>query len=837
MAPAAEAPSAHDSFARQALHVAALSALAVAQPVFDVVRRDSEFLVAHRVGRPDLLLFVLALIALVPAVPIAAAWTAGRVSRRAQQAVTRLAVFLLLALIGVQALNATVHWPALPALTAAVACAGLLTRLYARSAPVQSYVSLLGLAIPLVPTVFLLNPAISGFWRPVTVKRPSAPPPHVSTPIVMVVFDQFPTVSLLDEAGQIDGRLFPAIAGLARQSTWYRNATAVSDRTGFALPAMLTGRYPRRGQLPRTEHLPENLFTWLGQRYRVWAREPLTSVCPTEICGREVGPILGRATSMLSDVAAVYLHIVAPPDLRERLPPVNQGWRDFRLPLWQRRAIDERAADRRAPFLDLIEALGPPSARPALYFAHVLLPHEPFIYYPSGRVFAGPDEPILGLGPTERWTTDWWPVALSYQRHLSQARMVDGLVGALLDRMRAVGLYDHAVLVITADHGASFRPGANFKGPGITNFAEIMSVPLLVKAPGQTTADVDDTNIETIDVLPTIADILGAPVPWEMQGVSGRRTARRTGKRICHTGCTVWQEHSPEAVRDGRDAAVAEKLRLFGSPVDPERPPVDAAAAALLGRSTESLVQTGEPRWRARLDVPWQSDALPAVSSFVPGLLTGVATPTSGTRELPLLAVALDGVVRGLSPLYRPAGSDTALWAILLPEPVAAARPSHLELFEALPGSDGEFALRRVDAPGSGDADVNLLSVAAAGRHGVRTIGLYPPETTGPGRLFRWTEADARLDVPVDPERPVRRLTVGIGQNGPPGRPLRIRVNGCQVFAGPMPQSPWRGQFSVESCVSGRRTVTIELSTEAWVPGNGDRRRLGAGLDYIALTR
>lgn len=62
MALAAEAPSAHRSFARQALHVAALSALAVAQPVFDVVRRDSEFLVAHRVGRPDLLLFVLALV-------------------------------------------------------------------------------------------------------------------------------------------------------------------------------------------------------------------------------------------------------------------------------------------------------------------------------------------------------------------------------------------------------------------------------------------------------------------------------------------------------------------------------------------------------------------------------------------------------------------------------------------------------------------------------------------------------------------------------------------------------------------------------------------------------
>jgi hypothetical protein len=832
--------SVRGSCVRDALHVAALSALAFAHPIFEVVRRDSEFLVAHRIGRPDLLLFVLTMVVVVPALPVLVAWLVGRLFPVLQRAVILGTIFVLSALLAIQALNAIVEWPTAPAVAGAIACAALLTSLYWRFASIRTYVSLLGLAILLVPAVFLLDGSVAGFWREVSVRRPPAPPANLSTPIVLIVFDQFPTVSLLDESGQIDARLFPSLAGLARHSTWYRNATAVSDRTGFAMPAIVTGRYPRKGQLPRTQLLPDNLFTWLGQRYRVWAREPLTALCPPDICESSVGSVMGRLGSMMSDVAAVYMHIVAPTDLRDRLPPVNQGWRNFKTALWKRRFVQQRAGDRRAPLLELIDALEPPTDRPTLYFGHVLLPHEPFIYYPSGRIFAGPDEPILGLGRSERWTTDPWPVALSYQRHLQQVRMVDGLIGSLVERMRAVGLYDRALLVITADHGASFRPGQSFKGPFAGNFAEIMSVPLLVKAPGQVEARVDDTNIETIDVLPTIADAIGATVPWETHGGPGRKEARRTDKRLCHSECTVWQVRTPEAVRDGRQSAVAEKLRLFGSPADPDRQLVDPALASLLGRSTDSLAQPGEPGWRVQLDLPWRAEALTSVSSFVPGLLSGVARPSSPTQNAHVLAVALDGVVRGLAPLYRPKNAETAVWAVLLPERFAAGNPKRLEIFEVLPRADTDagFALRRAYSPGQEAADVNLVSVTAQSRYGVKATGFYPPENIAPGRVFRWTEARARLEVPIDPNYPVRQLALGLCQDGPVTRPLRIRVNHCQLFAGTMPMSPWRGRFPIdESCVSGESTVTIELSTDPFVPRSGDRRELGAAVDYIALTR
>ena len=60
----------------------------------------------------------------------------------------------------------------------------------------------------------------------------------------MVVFDEFPLTSLLDEHYQIDSVRYPHFAALAEQSTWFRNATTVSGDTVVAVPSLLTGQYP-----------------------------------------------------------------------------------------------------------------------------------------------------------------------------------------------------------------------------------------------------------------------------------------------------------------------------------------------------------------------------------------------------------------------------------------------------------------------------------------------------------------------------------------------------------------------------------------------------------------
>ncbi len=85
-------------------------------------------------------------------------------------------------------------------------------------------------------------------------------------------------------------------------------------------------------------------------------------------------------------------------------------------------------------------------------------------------------------------------------------------------------------MVVTADHGVSFRAGQPRRLATHENFPDIASVPMFVKAPGQAEGRVDDSPVRTIDVLPTIADLLELRSGWDFDG----RSARGRDQRALH---------------------------------------------------------------------------------------------------------------------------------------------------------------------------------------------------------------------------------------------------------------------------------------------------------------
>ena len=64
---------------------------------------------------------------------------------------------------------------------------------------------------------------------------------------------------------------------------------------------------------------------------------------------------------------------------------------------------------------------------------------------------------------------------------------MDHQIGLLLARLRRTGLFDQALLVVTADHGYAFEVGVKDRRLVTDrNVDEIAPVPMFVKAPGQT---------------------------------------------------------------------------------------------------------------------------------------------------------------------------------------------------------------------------------------------------------------------------------------------------------------------------------------------------------------
>jgi hypothetical protein len=358
-----------------------------------------------------------------------------------------------------------------PALVVAAAILGAAVAVgYMRFRPLRMFLTVLSPALLLFPGLFLFNSPVFKVISEGEDAKAVYAEVDATAPVIFVVFDELEVMSLMDEHRQIDAIRYPNFAALAQDATWFRNATTVGENTVYAIPAILAGNYPDAALLPTAADHPHNLFTLLGGSYDLKVAGTITQLCPARFCRRSRESLARRMNSLLSDVSIVYLHILLPQDLRARLPSITQNWMDFlanaaqvkdersRL-LAQKRLfwflMEHLKKDRSQVFMEFVNAIDSTEG-PTLYFLHILLPHPPYIYLPSGRRYRT-DIGLAGL-VAEKWSADESAVIQGYQRHLLQVGFVDTLLGKLLARLKAVNLYDRSLIVITSDHGASFRP-------------------------------------------------------------------------------------------------------------------------------------------------------------------------------------------------------------------------------------------------------------------------------------------------------------------------------------------------------------------------------------------
>ena len=152
-------------------------------------------------------------------------------------------------------------------------------------------------------------------------------------PIVFVVFDELPLNSLVTADGNIDAERYPNFGALAREAYWFREASTVASTTAQAVPAMLSGRYPReRRDAPTLRYYPVNLFTILARHYDIFASLRFPKLCPPRACQYNSAMPADTVESLLSDLGLVWLHIVLPERLTEELPPVTDDWAEFGRP-------------------------------------------------------------------------------------------------------------------------------------------------------------------------------------------------------------------------------------------------------------------------------------------------------------------------------------------------------------------------------------------------------------------------------------------------------------------------------------------------------------------------
>jgi arylsulfatase A-like enzyme len=362
----------------------------------------------------------------------------------------------------------------------------------------------------------------------------------------------------------------PHLDAFAAEATLFRNAVAQSSWTRPAVASLFTGLNPQGHGVVRPDRalpadlplLPE-LLRGLG--YRTHA--VITNGNVADAFGFDRGFDGFR-----------YLPEGRPGEMHQLSDRVNRA--AFR---WLERRSGE------APFF---------------LYLHTSDPHGPYTPREPYRERFAPDvrDPRIGSAALFRDLNRGAPAPPAIGADLidlydGEIAFNDASFGALLEKLRELGLEASTLVVFVSDHGEAFAEHGSWQH-GNTLYSELIRVPLVVRFPdGSGRGRVVTEVVRQVDLLPTLLDYLGAPLPAGLHGrsllplVRGQAQGELPVAAVSHLARARGEWESVllgerKLIRTRTSGGEQERVRLFDLSRDPEER--DSVAAQ-------------EPVWRGYL--------------------------------------------------------------------------------------------------------------------------------------------------------------------------------------------------------------------------------------------
>ncbi len=512
---------ANTSPANAASWLVSLVVLAVAIPANDKIGPNKIFFVAHGIEPVAWVLVLLAFLAVLwLALWLVLRVVHARASARAYDITASALTFALTWFLAGNALTIAA-FPTLPYLGPAV---GLLVAVavtwFARRFAMGTallVVSAVAAAVPLFGTATQQSTApVPPFAFDSSAQQPN---------VVWVVSDELSYPTVMDAAGEVRDQ-FPNLQALQRESTTYTRAYANANFTDYAVPGMLAGISDVAALAPeQLQQVRANLGIVPGfaADYSIVFESPLYRfACDSTDCvarGTDEQPLPARLWSFTKDVAAITGNTVLAEPFVTVFPSIDGKWKDF----WA--GGDEFGEDAEVDTVGKViagleQSVAATPNDPFFAVWHSIRTHGPYPLDRDGRQIFPARVPItegahmVGAHANETFATDELR-SLDSRLKANVAIEMDRQVGELVGALKALGRYDDTLIVFTADHGAAatrFNTRRTGDDP-VQMWSEIAHVPLLVKAPGQTTPQMDRGVRSTGQIARTVMEQVGAQVP------------------------------------------------------------------------------------------------------------------------------------------------------------------------------------------------------------------------------------------------------------------------------------------------------------------------------------
>jgi len=202
-----------------------------------------------------------------------------------------------------------------------------------------------------------------------------------------------------------------------------------------------------------------------------------------------------------------------------------------RLNLPVEQVFDYRVAER------TIHRLRSVGAHPFMITCSLNWPHDPNVvpspYYDQfdpGRIklpanFANPPEALFANEVSRQIVADAGEHSEAAIRELLRiyfgcVRLVDDQVGRVLDTLNRTARADDTIVIFTADHGDMAGGHGMFWKSTSSFYDEIARIPYIISYPKYIPPGRSQIAASLVDIMPTILDLVGQPIPEGVQGES-----------------------------------------------------------------------------------------------------------------------------------------------------------------------------------------------------------------------------------------------------------------------------------------------------------------------------